>query len=153
MKVSFGLAILVSALSAPYPVLADAAPIMHGIKGKCTVSRLRDEPVRCTSQLLIMTLPDAGRTVMMMTLARSNGSTVTIAFSGGKDEQPTLQDYRLHIDKVRLDIDGKAVAYDATGLCEENLNDSGSYSNATRCEARTSDGGVYTIVVGPGPVD
>lgn len=132
---------------------ADTDPIMHGVKGKCTVSRILGEPVGCVSQLVIMHLPSVGRTIFLIEVARSDGSKITVSFSGGKDEQPTLQDHTLDLDKVRMDTNGYEVTSAATGTCREHLNDNGSFSFGTNCLVRAQDGGVYEITVGPGAVD
>ena len=132
---------------------AQTAPIIHGVKARCSVSRVLGEPMRCASQLVIMNLPDAGKTIFMMKLARSNGKNLTISFIGGRDKQDTLQDYVLFVDRVRMDAEGQTRTEQAAGECHENMSDDGHHSAATRCSAVLTGGGVDELSLGSGPVD
>ncbi len=131
---------------------SDTNIILRINNGACTYSKIGDEPVRCSSRLLYAILPSSGRGAYSIEVTRMDGTRMLIWMSGGKDYQPTLSEYNLYIDTLRVTIGSKISTFSVEGLCQDKLNDAGTYAFSTRCRAKTRAGTVFGFDLGPGVI-
>jgi hypothetical protein len=124
--------------------------IMRSHNGVCTFSKIGNEPVRCSSHLIYAIFPKSKRVAYSIEVTRMNGERMLILMSGGKDYQPTLSQYSLYLDTLRLTVGSKNSTFSVEGICQDKMNDAGTYAFSTRCRAKMADGTVVGIDLGPG---
>jgi hypothetical protein len=144
------------ALSQSYAPLAaqsiDPNMSIKGFKGTCTVSRIGGEPVRCTSDVLYSHYPATGRTAFAINVTHMDGRETLLWMSGGKDSQPTLNDYRLSVDTLRttVSLKGKKISegsVGAHGQCIALLNDKGTFVNNFTCKVSAAGVGAVEVTM------
>ncbi|SEE46774.1 hypothetical protein SAMN05444161_5858 [Rhizobiales bacterium GAS191] len=125
---------------------------LKGFKGTCTVSRIGNEPVRCASDILYSHFPSTRRTAFAINVAHMDGRETLLWMSGGKDSQPTLNEYRLQVDALRttVSLNGKKISEDnlaARGQCVVLLNDKGTFVNNFSCKVSAPRYGAVEVTM------
>jgi hypothetical protein len=137
----------------------DPGAQLAAIDAPCKVSRARFVssmgfvPFSCKGPGFYLHFPRNGRTAFMFNAVDMDKRLVVVVFSGGTDDQPTLNNYKLAVDHVRLTyspVGSEIQSFDAAGTCELSVNDAATQIDSLVCAAHTHDGQQYEFSLGPG---
>jgi hypothetical protein len=116
------------------PVIAEThKPVLAVFTGTCS-SRLpgvSTKTVPCDSKVSFIVIGN-GRSFV-----RFSSGDMSLAFTGGRDRQPNLNNYYLSVDTVQMIEGRKTVAVDKRmeGECHMTLSDDGSEYGLVHCDA------------------
>ena len=122
----------------------DGVESMRTGKGRCKTLQISGASTTCNG--FVYAHFHNGRTAW--NFATHTGA---VMLSGGKDQQPSPERYRLDIDKVRITNPGaKPIEFRVAGMCESILSTDGVYLRSVECRAQGQGTSVIIDFIGDG---